>query len=133
MKSKTWGGGALFAAFVLCSAPADAQLMNVPLPSLGDDKEMLVVEVNLAPGQGSEPHRHNAHVFVYVLEGQVVMQVEGDDPVTLSPGQMFYETPDDIHVVSRNASDTEPARFLVHILKTIGVPVTTPVGPNEPG
>ena len=112
---------------VLSVADAEAQLMNVPLPALGDDKEMLVVEVNMEPGQASQPHRHNAHVFVYVLEGRVQMQVAGGELQTLSPGQMFYENPDDIHTVSRNASDTEPARILVHIIKTVGVPVTTPV------
>lgn len=105
---------------------ADAQLLNVPLPPLPADQEVLVLEINLDPGQSSAPHRHSAHVFVYVLEGQVQMQVEGGELVTLSPGEMFYENPDDVHVVSRNASDTEPARFLVHIIKTVGVPVSGP-------
>ena len=105
-----------------------AQLMNKPLPDLPDDQEMLVLEVELEPGQASGPHRHNAHVFLYVLEGRIQAQVEGGELMTLGPGDVFYETPDDIHTVSRNASDTEPARFLVHILKTAGVPVTTPVG-----
>ena len=108
---------------------AEAQLLNVPLPALPDDQEVLVLEVDLAPGQESAPHRHNAHVYVYVLEGQVNMQVKGGEIVTLSPGEMFYETPDDIHVVSQNASSTEPARFLVHIIKTIGAPVSTPAEP----
>ena len=108
-------------------SPVHAQLMNVRLPTLGADQEMLVLAVSLEPGQGSTPHRHNAHVFVYVLEGRVRMQVAGGELVTLSPGEMFYENPDDVHAVSQNASDTEPARFLVHIIKTIGVPVTTPV------
>lgn len=107
---------------------AEAQVLNMPLPDLPANQEMLVVEVNLDPSQESSPHRHNAHVFVYVLEGRVNMQVEGGPLVTLSPGEMFYENPDDIHMVSQNASDTEPARFLVHIIKTVGVPVTTPVG-----
>jgi quercetin dioxygenase-like cupin family protein len=113
------------------SGSAEAQLLSMPLPPLPDDQEVLVVEVALEPGQGSQPHRHNAHVFVYVLEGLVNMQVEGGELMTLSPGEMFYENPDDIHMVSRNASDTEPARFLVHIIKTRGVPVTTPVGGLE--
>jgi len=119
------------AALVLVGPGAgslQAQLMNKALPDLPADQEMLVVEIALEPGQSSTPHRHNAHVFLYVLEGQIQAQVEGGELMTLSPGEMFYETPDDIHVVSRNASDTEPARFLVHILKTVGVPVTTPVG-----
>ena len=107
---------------------ADAQLTTRPLPGLPENQEMRVVEINLAPGQpSSPPHRHNAHVFVYVLEGRVNMQVAGGELVTLSAGEMFYENPDDIHAVSENASDTEPAKFLVHMIKTIGVPVTTPV------
>ena len=109
---------------------ADALPLNMPLPELGANQEMFVVEVNLAPGQESSPHRHNAHVFVYVLEGTVNMQVAGGELMTLSEGEMFYENPDDIHSVSQNASTTEPARFLVHMIKTIGVPVTTPVTQN---
>ena len=106
---------------------AEGQLLNMPLPTLPEDQEILVLEVNLAPGQESPPHRHNAHVFVYVLEGQVNMQVAGGELATLSPGEMFYEDPDDIHAVSQNASNRESAKFLVHIIKTVGVPVTTPV------
>ena len=106
---------------------AEGQLLNVPLPALPENQEILVLEVNVAPGQESPPHRHNAHVFVYVLEGQVNMQVAGGELVTLSPGEMFYENPDDIHAVSQNASDSESAKFLVHIIKTVGVPVSTPV------
>lgn len=102
--------------------------MNVPMPGLGDDHEMLVVEVQMAPGQASPPHRHNAYVFVYVLEGEVEMAVEGGETLRLGPGEMFFENPDDVHTVSRNASDTEPARFLAHIIKRVGEPVTTPVG-----
>jgi quercetin dioxygenase-like cupin family protein len=106
---------------------AEGQLLTMPLPALAENQEMFVSEINLAPGQpSSAPHRHNAHVFVYVLEGRVNMQVAGGELVTLSPGEMFYENPDDIHTVSQNASDTEPARFLVHIIKTVGVPVTLP-------
>jgi quercetin dioxygenase-like cupin family protein len=109
---------------------AEGQLLNVPLPGLLENQEVLVSEINLAPGQpSSPPHRHNAHVFVYVLEGRVNMQVAGGELMTLSPGEMFYENPDDIHTVSQNASDTDSARFLVHIIKTVGVPVTTRVDP----
>ena len=107
--------------------PADAQVLTMPLPPLPANQEMRVVEVDMAPGRSSAPHRHNAHVFVYVLEGRVNMQVAGGELVTLSPGEMFYESPDDIHAVSQNASDTESAQFLVHIVKTVGAPVTTPV------
>ena len=107
---------------------ANGQVLNEPLPPLPENQEMLVLEINLAPGQpSSPPHRHNAHVYVYVLEGRVRMQVAGGELVTLLPGEMFYENPDDIHVVSQNASDTESAKFLVHLIKTVGVPVTTPV------
>ena len=107
---------------------ADAQVLTMPLPGLLQNQEMRVSEINLAPGQpSSPPHRHNAHVFVYVLEGRVNMQVAGGELVTLSPGQTFYENPNDIHAVSQNASATESAKFLVHMIKTIGVPVTTPV------
>ena len=104
----------------------------MPLSGLPENQEIRVSEVNLAPGQESTPHRHNAHVFVYILEGQVIKQVAGSELVTLSPGEMFYENPDDIHMVSQNASDTESAKFLVYIIKTIGMPVTTQVGPLDP-
>lgn len=113
-------------------SPVAGQLLNMPLPELPPNQEVLVVEVDLAPGQESSPHRHNAHVFVYVLEGRVNMQVAGGEIVTLSPGEMFYENPDDIHMVSQNASDSESAKFLVHIIKTVGVPVSTPVSNRVP-
>lgn len=110
-------------AFTL-TVSADAPPLTVALPALPSDQEMLVLEVNLEPGQASAPHRHNAHVFVYVLEGQVNMQVAGGEVVTLSPGEMFYENPDNIHMVSENASDTETAKFLVHMLRTADTPVS---------
>jgi len=117
-------------AAVIFSMPVEGvegQLLNMPLPALPENQEILVSEVNVAPGQESAPHRHNAHVFVYVLEGQINMQVAGGKLVTLSPGDIFYENPNDIHSVSQNASDTESAKFLVHIIKTVGVPISTPV------
>ena len=117
-------------AAVIFSMPVEGvegQLLNMPLPALPENQEILVSEVNIAPGQESAPHRHNAHVFVYVLEGQINMQVAGGKLVTLSPGDIFYENPNDIHSVSQNASDTESAKFLVHIIKTVGVPISTPV------
>jgi quercetin dioxygenase-like cupin family protein len=89
-------------------------------------KETLMITVQYGPGQSSTVHRHNAHTFVYVLEGSVVMQVKGGEQVTLSPGQPFYEGPDDIHTVSRNASTTRPAKFLVLFVKNKGAPVTVP-------
>src|SRR5919108_1486151 len=90
-------------------------------------KEGLMISVEYAPG-GSDPvHRHDAHAFVYVLEGSVVMQVKGGEEVTLTPGQTFYEGPKDVHVVSRNASKTNPAKFLVFFVKNKGAPVLLPV------
>jgi quercetin dioxygenase-like cupin family protein len=90
-------------------------------------KEGTMITVEYAPGGTSPIHRHNAHVFVYVLEGSVVMQVQGGQPVALGPGQTFYEAPSDIHSVSKNASDTKPAKFLVFFVKDKGAPPTVPV------
>lgn len=90
-------------------------------------REGLMVVVEYPPG-GSDPiQRHNADAFVYVLEGSVVMQVKGGKQVTLGPGQTFYEGPDDVHVVGRNASTTKPAKFLVFLVKHKGAPVLIPV------
>lgn len=97
------------------------------LPSLLENQEMRIVEVTLAPGEASPPHRHNAHVYVYMLEGEVEMQVRGGDLVKLQPGDTFYESPEDIHQVGRNLSSTAPAKFLVHMLKQVGVPAYKPV------
>jgi quercetin dioxygenase-like cupin family protein len=77
-------------------------------------------------GGSSAEHRHNAHVFVYVLEGSVVMQVNSGSPVTLGPGQTFYESPEDVHTVSRNASTTKPAKFVVFFVKQKGAPASVP-------
>ena len=79
-----------------------------------------------SPGGSSAIHRHNAHAFVYVLEGSVVMQLKGGQQVTLTPGQSFYEGPDDVHLVDRNASDTQPAKFLVLLIKDKGAPALVP-------
>jgi len=89
-------------------------------------KEATMVTVEYAPGASSAEHRHNAHTFVYVLEGSVVMQVKGGMEVTLGPGQTFYESPEDVHTVSRNASATKPAKFLVFFVKQKGAPTTVP-------
>jgi len=80
-------------------------------------KEGMMLTVEYEPGATSTRHRHDAHVFVYVLEGSVIMQVEGGKPVTLEPGETFHETPEDVHSISKNASDTKPAKFLVFIVK----------------
>jgi quercetin dioxygenase-like cupin family protein len=90
------------------------------------NQEIVVLEVRYPPGVKSASHRHNAHTVVYVLEGSVIMQVAGGEKKTLSVGEVFYETPDDIHSVSMNASDTEPARILVYFLKEKGAPMTEP-------
>ena len=89
-------------------------------------KEGVMVTVEYPPGGSSAEHRHNAHTFVYVLEGAVVMQVKGGKEVTLGPGQTFYESPEDVHTVSRNASTTKPAKFLVFFVKEKGAPATVP-------
>ena len=89
-------------------------------------KEALMILVEHVPGGSSSVHRHNAHAFVYVLEGSVVMQLKGGEPVTLTAGQTFYEGPNDIHTVGRNASQTQPAKFIVLLLKNKGAPVLVP-------
>jgi len=90
-------------------------------------KEVLMITVDYPPGSVDPIHRHNAHAFVYVLEGSIIMQVKGGNEVTLTPGQTFYEGPDDVHVVGRNASSTKPAKFVVFFIKDKGAPVVTPV------
>ena len=89
-------------------------------------KEALMITVEHAPGGSSAIHRHNAHAFVYMLKGSVVMQLKGGQQVTLTPGQAFYEGPDDVHLVDRNASSTEPAKFLVVLIKNKGAPAVVP-------
>jgi len=101
------------------------QLMNKTLGGV-PGKEGTMITVEYAPGASTLTHRHNADVFVYVLEGSIVMQAEGGPVVTLGPGQTFYEAPNDIHAVSRNASNDKPAKFLVFIVKDEGAPVLVP-------
>lgn len=101
-------------------------LMSKELPDL-HGKEGLMILVEYPPGASDPIHRHNADAFVYVLEGSVVMQVKGGKEVTLTPGQTFYEGPDDIHTVGRNASKTKPAKFVVFLVKQPGAPVLIPV------
>lgn len=111
----------------VCFAAESAGPSTYALPAVLENQEMLILNVSLAPNQASTPHRHNAHVFVYVLEGTIEMQVRGGPLMRLGPGEMFHESPEDIHQVSRNASDTESAKFLVHIIKTVGQAVSVPV------
>jgi quercetin dioxygenase-like cupin family protein len=112
--------------------PRDAVVQELMVRDLagviGREVRMLTVEY-IAAG-ASLPHRHNAQVFVYVLDGAVRMQIEGAAPVTLGPGETFYEGPDDVHTVSANASQTKPARILVFIIKNKAAPVSTPVAPQ---
>jgi quercetin dioxygenase-like cupin family protein len=90
-------------------------------------KEAIVLTVEYGPGESSRPHRHDANVFVYVLEGTITMQVKGSPAITLHPGQTYYESPSDVHTVSKNASRTAPAKILVFIVKDKGAPVTRAV------
>ena len=96
-------------------------------------KEGLMITVVYPPGASDPVHRHNAYAFVYVLEGSIVMQVKGGEQVTLTPGQTFYEGPDDVHVVGRNASSTKPAKFVVFLVKEKGAPVLVPVNTMAAG
>lgn len=95
-------------------------------------KEGRIIEVSYPPGARDMVHRHDAHAFVYVLEGQIIMQLKGQPEVRLTAGQTFYEGPTDVHVVGRNASDSEPARFVVVLLKDKGAPVLKPVQEGAP-
>lgn len=107
----------------------DAQvtpLLSKDLPG-SPGKEGLMITVVYPPGASDPIHRHNASAFVYVLEGSIIMQVKGGKEVTLTPGQTFYEGPNDIHVVGRNASKTKPAKFVVFLVKDKGAPVLIPV------
>ena len=117
----------------LCLAASAALAQNAKVtPLLAKDltgapgKEGTMLTVEYAPGASSASHRHNAHTFVYVLEGSVVMAVKGGQEVTLGPGQTFYESPEDIHSVSKNASSTKPAKLLVFFVKEKGAPPTIP-------
>jgi quercetin dioxygenase-like cupin family protein len=108
------------------SRKAVTPLMTRDLTGI-DGKEAIVLTVDYKPGESSPPHRHDANVFVYVLEGAITMQVKGGPAVTLHPGQTYYEGPSDIHMVSENASKTAPAKMLVFIVKDKGKPVTSAV------
>src|SRR5580693_6604604 len=113
--------GALVAQEAKVTPLLSKDLTNLP------GKEGLMITVEYPPGRSDPIHRHNAYGFIYVLEGSIVMQVRGGKEVTLTPGQTFYEGPDDVHVVGRNASLTKPAKFLVVLIKDKGAPVLVPV------
>src|SRR6266852_1955862 len=121
----------ILALACLMSGTLVAQEANVT-PLLSKDltnllcKECLMINVEYPPGSSHPIHRHNAYGFIYVLEGSIVMQVRGGKETILTPGQTFYEGPDDVHVVGRNASQTKPAKFVVFFVKDKGAPVLVP-------
>jgi quercetin dioxygenase-like cupin family protein len=113
----------------------DAQVTPLMSKDLADlpGKEGLMITVVYPPGASDPIHRHNAHAFVYVLEGSIVMQVNDGKEITLTPGQTFYEGPKDIHTIGRNASSTKPAKFIVFLVKDKGAPVLIPVNRTAAG
>jgi len=116
----------LMSGMAMAQPPKVTELMSKDIPE-SPGKELLMIAVEHAPGGSNPAHRHNAHAIVYVLEGSVVMQVKGGKEVTLTPGQTFYEGPNDVHVVDRNASSTEPAKFVVFLIKDKGAPALLPI------
>ena len=112
--------GTLVAQDATVSALLSKDLAGIP------GKELSMITVEYPPGRSDQVHKHRAQVVVYVLEGSIVMQVRGEAPITLVAGQTFYEGPDDVHVVSRNASQTAPAKFLVFFVKDKGAPILIP-------
>ena len=118
-------GLCLISGTATAQEPTVKSLMSKDLKDF-PGKEGLMITVEHAPGGSSAVHRHNAHAFVYVLEGSVVMQLKGGKEITLKSGQTFYEGPDDVHVVDRNASGTQPAKFLVLLIKDKGAPALVP-------
>jgi quercetin dioxygenase-like cupin family protein len=117
--SRSSAHGALAAQDAIVGSLLSKDLVGVP------GKELSVITVEYPVGGTDPVHTHHAQAVVYVLEGSIVMQVKGGEPVTLSPGQTFYEGPEDVHIVGRNASDTTPARFLVFLVKDKDAPVLT--------
>jgi quercetin dioxygenase-like cupin family protein len=132
MKGRLAAQAVLTGLLCLVAAPSAIQetkvtaLLTKDLAGLAG-KEAAMLTVEYAPGASSTKHRHNANTFVYVLEGSIVMQVEGGPATTLGPGQTFYESPADVHVVSKNASDSQPAKFLVFFVKDKGASALVPV------
>ena len=116
----------LMASAVTAQEPNVVTVISKDLTDI-PGKEVLMITVEYSPGWSDAVHRHDAHGLIYVLEGSVVMQVKGGREVTLTPGQSFYETPGDVHVVGRNASTTRPAKFLVVFVKDKAAPILMPV------
>ena len=125
------GAAWLLAVWLVSNASPVRNAAVKPLLSVGvsndERKELSMITVDYLPGESNPAHIHRAQALAYVLEGSIVMQVRGGPPVTLTPGQTFYEGPDDVHIVSRNASDTAPAKFLVFLVKEKGAPILRPV------
>ena len=118
--------GALATGALVTNEPKVTQVLSKDLTDF-PGKEGLMLTVEYPPGGADPVHRHNAHAFVYVLEGSIVMQLQGGKETTLTPGQTFYEGPDDVHVIGRNASQTKPAKFVVLLVKDKGAPALVPV------
>ena len=112
-------------ATLLAQQAKVTQLMSKDLTTV-PGKEGVMIAVEYPPGSSDPVHRHNAYAFVYVLEGSIIMQVRGGKEVTLKPGQTFYEGPNDVHVVGRNASNTKPAKFIAFFVKDKGAPILVP-------
>jgi len=115
---------------VFCSSVLAANLLsseNFFLPPLTDNQEVLIRTFELEPGETSAPHRHNAHNYIYILEGSIIMQAEGEEAVTIEQGDVFYENPENIYVRSDNASSSETAKFLLYMIRSIGEPTTAQV------
>lgn len=124
--------GVMVALLALTTGAVARAQQTVATPVLSKDlpdfagKEVVISTVEYPAGVASPPHRHDAHTFVYVLEGSVIMQVAGGQPMTLGPGQTFYENPSDVHATSKNASQTERAKIVVFMIKDKGKPGSRP-------
>ena len=121
-------GAALSQHAAAHGGPKDAKVTPLLTQEMKDipGKEVLMITVDYPPGAADPVHRHDAHSYVYVLEGSIVMGVKGGQPVTLGVGQTFHEGPDDVHTIGRNASDSKPAKFVVFLLKDVGQPALVP-------
>jgi quercetin dioxygenase-like cupin family protein len=119
--SMSLAGGTLVAQDATLRSLLSKDLIGAP------GKEVSMITIEYPPGGSSPVHTHRAQALVYVLEGSIVLQVRGGTAMTLAPGETFYEGPDDVHIISRNASPTAPAKFLVFLVKAKGAPILTPV------
>ena len=119
------------------SAEPRPPLFSSPLPNLPPDQEVVMVEITVPPGGGADgsgvgAHRHDAYVYVYMVAGTLDMQVAGGEVKRVTAGQVFIETPNDVHVMGKNPSDTEPAKFVAFMIKTIGAPLSKAVKLKTP-